>query len=113
MTKLQPTNAERTSTEPSCAVGNGAHAPTESKGATETQLKQRMEILAQLRRHPDLDASRIEVTVNEGKVMLSGSVSDAEMKQLAETIADGVPGVKDVRNELATLFDRAAFELGA
>jgi osmotically-inducible protein OsmY len=47
-----------------------------------------------------VDASNIEVSVQEGQVYLSGSVDDREMKRRAERILDQVSGIKDIRNLL-------------
>lgn len=50
--------------------------------------------------HPGLDASDIEVTVEEGVVRLVGSVPDRASKRLAEDPAAEVLGVEDVHNDL-------------
>jgi osmotically-inducible protein OsmY len=47
-----------------------------------------------------LDASDIEVEVKDGEVTLSGSIQDRREKHLVENIADSVPGVKDVQNQI-------------
>jgi osmotically-inducible protein OsmY len=47
-----------------------------------------------------LDASNIEVTVKDGEVTLSGYVSDREDKRRAESLAERIPGVRDVQNSL-------------
>lgn len=47
-----------------------------------------------------VDASEIEVNVNDGEVTLTGTVSDRRMKRLAEDCVDNIIGVKDVRNEI-------------
>jgi osmotically-inducible protein OsmY len=48
----------------------------------------------------DLDASDIEVGVNDGAVTLSGSVDSLWDKRRAEDIAKSAPGVKSVNNKL-------------
>jgi hypothetical protein len=48
----------------------------------------------------DVDASDIEVSVTDGVVTLSGTISDRAAKRRAEDIADSVRGVKDVQNQL-------------
>ena len=50
--------------------------------------------------HGHLDASDIEVDVNSGEVILTGSVDSRWAKRLAEDLALSVPGVEDVRNRL-------------
>lgn len=54
-----------------------------------------------LMRHPGIDASEIEVVVNEGVVLLRGLVPDRWMKRAAEWVCEGISGVKDIQNELA------------
>jgi osmotically-inducible protein OsmY len=48
----------------------------------------------------NIDASRIEVHVKNGEVILSGSVDDRDTKRLAEEVIDRLPGVRDVQNQL-------------
>jgi osmotically-inducible protein OsmY len=50
--------------------------------------------------HWDLDATDIEVRVNNGEVTLSGSVDSRWAKRIAEDVAESVSGVKDVDNNL-------------
>jgi osmotically-inducible protein OsmY len=50
--------------------------------------------------NPDLDATGIEVLVEEGDVTLTGRVDTREAKWLAEEIARAVPGVIDLHNRL-------------
>jgi osmotically-inducible protein OsmY len=47
-----------------------------------------------------LDASDIEVSVEQGEVTLRGYVPDRQAKRLAEDIVDFVAGVKDVHNQI-------------
>jgi hypothetical protein len=51
--------------------------------------------------HGRVDASDIEVHVDQGIVTLQGSVDGRRTKRLVEDIADEVSGVRDVRNELS------------
>jgi hypothetical protein len=48
----------------------------------------------------DVDAAGILVSVNGGVVTLSGYTSTRSEKRVAENLADGIPGVADVKNEL-------------
>ncbi|WP_276372581.1 BON domain-containing protein [Chryseolinea sp. H1M3-3] len=50
-----------------------------------------------------VDATDIEVSVNQGEVILTGSVNDRSSKRRAEDIADGVSGVKNVENRIRVL----------
>ncbi|HEV8658164.1 MAG TPA: BON domain-containing protein [Thermoanaerobaculia bacterium] len=47
-----------------------------------------------------VDASEIDVSVNDSVVVLSGAVADRMTKRRAEAIAESVLGVKDVQNNL-------------
>lgn len=74
---------------------------------TDSRLKR--EINARLKSHPDLDARGIDVRVLHGEAVLFGSIRDAELKRLAETIADGIEGVQGVCNRLVARFDGGLF----
>jgi hypothetical protein len=60
------------------------------------------EVCERMTRHGSLDASDIDVEVHGAEVVLKGEVPDRRQKRLAEDMADGVYGVKNVRNELRT-----------
>lgn len=49
----------------------------------------------------DVDASAISVETLNGTVMLSGFAKNAMEKNMAESIARGVKGVRNVKNEIA------------
>ena len=53
-----------------------------------------------LTQHPELDASEIEVKVQNGQVTLNGMVSERHYKRIAEDGAERCSGVHDVRNEI-------------
>ncbi len=58
------------------------------------------DVCTRLADHPDLDASEMEVHVNQGEVTLTGSVDSRRSRRLAEDIADSVRGVRDIHNQL-------------
>lgn len=58
------------------------------------------EVSEMLARNPDVDASDIEVTVENGEVTLRGVVEDRGQKRHAEDIVEDIFGVEDVHNEL-------------
>lgn len=58
------------------------------------------DVCQRLTDHPAIDASRVEVTVENGEVTLSGTVDDRLCKRLAEDIAESVSGVREVSNQL-------------
>jgi hypothetical protein len=47
-----------------------------------------------------VDATEIEVQVQNGEVTLTGSVSDRRMRRMAEESIENISGVRDVRNDL-------------
>ena len=54
----------------------------------------------ELTRHPDLDATHIQVQVKDRTVTLKGTVESRQAKRMAEHCADRVSGVADVQNNL-------------
>jgi hypothetical protein len=60
-----------------------------------------------LTRSPYIDATDIDVRVEDGAVTLLGSVDDRGAKRLAEDIAESCFGVRDVSNRLKAGRDRA------
>ena len=65
---------------------------------TDDQIKAVIE--AALTDDPWLDASGVQVSVQQGIVTLTGTVSSREGKRRAEALADRVGGVRDVHNTL-------------
>lgn len=49
---------------------------------------------------PEVDASKVQVEVVDGIVMLEGCVLNRNQKKSAERCIDSLPGVKDVMNKL-------------
>jgi hypothetical protein len=64
----------------------------------------------ELTRHPDIDASEIEVRVEQGEVTLTGTVEDRHAKRLAEDLAERVSGVTEVHNQIRVTSTRAPAE---
>jgi hypothetical protein len=58
------------------------------------------DIKAKMFSDPDLKASSVDVAVKDGVVTLSGSVSQASVKQKAEQLAGSIPGVKSVNDQV-------------
>lgn len=61
------------------------------------------EVCEALMRHPDIDATEIGVSVQDGMVYLTGKVPSRYMKKMAGIISEDRPGVQDVRNELVVI----------
>jgi hypothetical protein len=60
----------------------------------------RDEIMQRLTLHSDFDPSGVDVRVDGGAVVLSGTVENQEEKRLAEYIAEDVVGEREVDNQL-------------
>lgn len=58
------------------------------------------EVLEALMSHLKVDAADIGVKVTDGVVYLTGKVRDRQVKKQAEYLAENIPGVVDIRNEL-------------
>src|SRR5215831_4319646 len=61
----------------------------------------REDVIENLTRHSMIDATHIEVTVNNGEVTLTGTVPTKAMKHWIEDEAEIVWGVVDVHNKLS------------
>jgi osmotically-inducible protein OsmY len=60
----------------------------------------RDELCESLTDNPDLDATDIDVAVEDGEVTLSGTVGDRDARWLAEDLAEAISGVRAVHNRL-------------
>jgi len=78
-------------------IGHQGKGPKKYKRSDNNILEEVCDLLMD---DSEVDASNIEVSVQEGQVYLSGSVDDREMKRRAERILDQVSGIKDIRNLL-------------
>lgn len=58
------------------------------------------EVCETLYQSPDVDATEIEVEVDDGIVTLRGEVEGRIIKKIAEHLVDRLPGVVDVHNHL-------------
>ena len=58
------------------------------------------DIHLRLTQNGQIDASEIQVSVDDGEVTLKGTVEDRRMKRMVEANVDMIPGVIDVHNEL-------------
>jgi osmotically-inducible protein OsmY len=85
----------------------GPHVGRGPRGYRRSDERIREEVSDRLTEHSWLDASELEVRVEQGVVTLTGFVDSRQQKRLAEDIAESVSGVQDVRNELC-VHDHAA-----
>jgi osmotically-inducible protein OsmY len=88
-----------------------SHIGKGPKGWQRSDERIREEVNETLARHPEIDASEIEVRVEKGEVTLTGTVDDRRTKRLAEDIVERVFGVKDVENKVKVK-GRGFFGLG-
>ncbi|QNI34346.1 BON domain-containing protein [Alloacidobacterium dinghuense] len=75
-------------------------APQKPSAATRMDADVETDVITALAHSPQLQGQQITAATIQGDVTLSGTVSDAATKQLAEQIAAGVSGVRSVQNNL-------------
>jgi hypothetical protein len=78
----------------------GPFAGRGPKGYQRADDRIREDVCDRLTDAPFLDASGIEVTVNNGEVTLSGTVPNREQKRRSEDLIEHVTGVREVNNTL-------------
>ena len=72
-----------------------------NEGGRPSDEEMRQDLLTRLRDNGDIDDARITIDVMNGEITLHGSVVNRLVSQMAESVANEVPGVVDVHNELA------------
>ena len=83
-----------------------SHAPQSNfsgrgpKGYRRSDERIREEICERLTDDWRVDATEIDVVVNNGQVTMSGAVHSREEKRKAEDLVESIPGVHDVHNNL-------------
>jgi osmotically-inducible protein OsmY len=70
------------------------------KGYSRSDERLKEDISDRLMDDPEIDASQIEIEVDDGEVTLSGTVESRNIKFEVERMADTISGVKDVHNQL-------------
>lgn len=80
--------------------GEGLHRGKGPKGYTRSDDRIREDVCDCLCEDSYIDASDIEVQVENGEVSLSGTVDSRGTKRRAEDVVERVIGVKDVQNSL-------------
>ena len=78
----------------------GSYAGRGPRGYQRSDDRIRDEVCEALTRHPDIDASDVEIDVRGGEVTLRGMVDSRRTRRLAEDVIEDLPGVRDVHNEL-------------
>ena len=80
---------------------------------TRSDDRMREELCDLLTDDDTVDASNIEVRVDQGEVTHSGTVNDRESKRCAEDIAESVSGVRNVQNQLRVQSQSTTASAGA
>lgn len=70
------------------------------QGYTRSDERIREDVCDRLTEHPAVDARNVQVTVENGVVLLQGMVAHRSMKYCAEDSAGSVSGVKDIDNRI-------------
>ncbi len=78
-------------------VGHSGRGPRHYQ---RSDLRIEEDVNDRLTHHYEVDAFDILVQVKNQEVVLQGKVENRRAKRIAEEIAESVPGVKDVKNEL-------------
>jgi osmotically-inducible protein OsmY len=81
-------------------TSGGPYVGRGPKGYRRSDERIREDVNEELTRHPDIDASEIEVIVDGAEVTLVGVVEDRRAKRLAEDIVERSSGVNEVHNQL-------------
>jgi len=79
---------------------SGLHVGRGPKGWKRGDERIMEDVCQRLTDHPGIDASDIEVKVDNGGVTLTGTVDDRRIKRMAEDTAEDVSGVTEVHNQL-------------
>ncbi len=81
-------------------VRGGHYRGRGPRGYQRSDERIREDINDRLTDHIYLDAYEVDVSINEGEVVLSGKVNSRYDKRLVEDIAESVSGVRNVQNNL-------------
>lgn len=74
--------------------------PAGPKGYKRSDERIRDDLCDTLSQAHDIDASEVEVKVQSSEVVLTGTVPERHMKLRIEQLADRIPGVTDVNNQI-------------
>jgi osmotically-inducible protein OsmY len=94
-------------------VRTGSHRGRGPKGYRRSDDRIREDVSDRLADDSWLDASDIEVRVENGEVTLTGFVASREDKRRAETLAEDVSAVDNVQNNLRVRREDQRTSLGA
>src|SRR3982750_3254248 len=98
--EASPSNSASDVQGDTMAPGNGNFKGVGAKNYSRTNNQIREDVCERLLHDPDVDASKIEVQVQDAQVILTGTVGERSAKWLAEDLAQGASCVKNVVNKL-------------
>jgi hypothetical protein len=78
----------------------GPHSGRGPQGYQRSDARIEEDVCEHLTHHGMLDATGIQVRVENGEVTLAGTVESRQAKRLAEDILDSISGVRDIHNQL-------------
>lgn len=78
----------------------GPHSGRGPRGYRRSDARIEEDVYERLTHHGMLDATDIEVRVEEGVVVLSGAVESRQAKRIAEDILESISGLTDISNQL-------------
>jgi len=81
-----------------CATGGHENSGTSAVSAADASTEKNVE--AALKAEPQLAGSKIDASVKDGAVTLTGQTRNSWLKYLAETTAKKASGVKSVKNNI-------------
>jgi hypothetical protein len=84
----------------------GPHSGRGPRGYQRSDARIEEDVNERLTNHGMLDATGIQVRVENGEVTLTGTVESRQAKRLAEDILDSISGVKDIHNQLRVQRDQ-------
>jgi len=87
----------------------GEHKGKGPKGYTRSDDRIREDVHDRLADDPYVDASDIEVKVENGDVILTGDVTNRDQKRRAEDIIEAVSGVRNVENRIHVRHENADY----
>jgi osmotically-inducible protein OsmY len=88
--------------------GPGSYAGRGPKNYQRSDERIREDVISRLTDDHRVDASDVDVRVQNGEVTLGGQVQDRRMRRAAEECVEDLPGVRDVHNELRVQGGRGA-----
>jgi osmotically-inducible protein OsmY len=84
----------------------GPHSGRGPQGYQRSDARIEEDVCEHLTHHGMLDATGIQVRVENGEVTLAGTVESRQAKRLAEGILDSISGVRDIHNQLRVQRDQ-------